>query len=444
MGEIVKQNRVVLFGLLAFLFAGFAQAQEPVTITHWTDPALATPPHHPEFTALAEYEKAMAERFMEMHPHVTIEVQGLNWPDLAIKVPAALAAGSPPDILKDYLGRTSGYGHAGVTVDINSIIPAEEIADIQPGLIDLYTIDGALHAMPTYFWAQEMLVNKALFDNAGLGDLVPVDDREWTQAEFIDALRQLKAADPSVEYPFALQVASEQGDYDFHQFLWGAGGEIWEADCSATAFGNEETLAGLEFVNQLYQEGLINPDATTVSNTDKNNYFFTGKSAVMGGGLGTLNVTVANAVADGSFTAPMDVVMVTYPHAEGVVNGYPAGPSGFVVFDNGRSEYEMQWIAEYLMYLNSAEAQADYNLGNSQFPARVSAGAPLADDPNYVRTLELIGERGTENMGLACPGFGEVRVAQPPKWQAMFLGQITPAEAAEQLQEETADIISNQ
>jgi len=440
----MKQSRLFVLSLLSLLWLTLASAQDPVTITHWTDPALATPPHHPEFTSLAEYEKAQAEKFMEMHPHVTIEIQGLDWPDLAVKVPAALAAGNPPDILKDYLGRTSGYGHAGVTVDINSLIPAEEIADIQPGLIDLYTIDGTLHAMPTYFWAQEMLVNKALFDNAGLGDLVPADDRDWTQAEFIDALKQLKAADPSVEYPFSLQVASEQGDYDFHQFLWGAGGDIWQDDCSATAFDGEATLAGLEFVNQLYQDGLINPDATTASYQDKMNYFYTGKSAVTGGGLGTLNVLVANALADGTVTTDMDVVMVTYPHAEGVVNGYPVGPSGFVVFDNGRSDYEMEWIAEYLLFLNSAEAQADYAMGNSQFPARVSAGAPMADDPNYIKTLELIGERGTENMGLSCLGFGEVRVAQPPVWQAMFLGQVDPAEAAEQLQEETADIISNQ
>ena len=440
----MKQSRLFILSLLSMFLLTLALAQEPVTITHWTDPRLASPPNHPEFTSLADYEKAQAERFMEMHPHVTIEVQGLDWPDLAIKVPAALAAGNPPDILKDYLGRTSGYGHAGVTVDINTLVPAEEIADIQPGLIDLYTINGELHAMPAYFWAQEMVVNKALFDNAGLGDLVPVDDRDWTQEEFIDALRQLKAADPSVEYPLSLQVASEQGDYDFHQFLWGAGGEIWEADCSATAFDNEATLAGLEFVNQLYQEGLINPDATTASNQDKMNYFYTGKSAVVGGGIGTLDVELVNAVADGSVTTDMDAVMMMYPHAEGVVNGFPVGPTGFVVFDKGQSDYEMEWIAEYLMFLNSAEAQIDYALSSSQFPARISAGTPLADNSNYVRTLELISERGTENMGLPCLGFSEVRVAQPPKWQAMFLGQISPAEAAEQLQEETADIISNQ
>jgi ABC-type glycerol-3-phosphate transport system substrate-binding protein len=441
----VKRNRLFLLvsGLLALVFATSGLAQEPVTITYWTDPALATPVHHPEFDSLAEYEKWQAEQFMEMYPHVTVEVQGLQWAELSTKVPASIAAGNPPDILKDYLGRTSGYGHQEVTVDLFEHVPQEEIDDLLPGLVGLYTINGSLHAMPTYFWEHHMIVNKALFDQAGLGDLVPVDDHDWTQAEFLDAITQLRDAGIGVDYPFALQVASEQGDYDFHAFVWGAGGDIWRSGCNP-AFDDPKTLAGVEFANRLYQEGFINPDAPTTSNDDKNNLFFTGKSAIIGGSMGTLNVIIPQAVKDGLVTVEMDPVLVTYPHAEGEVNGFPAGPTGFVVFDKGRSDYEMEWVTNFLLFLNSTEAQIDYVKGNSQFPARSSAGAPLTDDPNYQLVVDLIAERGTEDMGLSCAGFYEVRVAQPPRWQSIFLGQESPAEALESLTEEAADIISNQ
>ncbi len=417
-----------------------AQDMEPVTIVYWTDPALSQPTTLPQFTQLAEFETWQAEQFMEMHPHVTIEVRGLDWPDLATVVPTALAAGDPPDILKDYLGRTSGYGVQGVTVDLFTLVPQEEIDDLLPGLVSLYTIDGALHAMPTYFWNHAMVVNKALFDQAGLGDLIPVDDRDWTFDEFYEAATQIKAADIGVEFPYTLQVASEQGDYDFHAFIWGAGGEIWNPDCT-TGFDNPNTLVGLEFVNMLYQEGLINSDATTAAYADQTNNLFTGKSAIMGGGMGVLNNTIGNAIKNGEVTVDMDPVIVTYPHTEGVVSGLGVGPSGFAVFDKGRSEYEMEWIAEFLLFLNSSEAQVTYTQNNAQFPARASAGVPLADDPNYALTLELIQARGTENLGLACPGFYEVRVSQPPHWQAMFLGQETPTQALEALAAEAAFIL---
>lgn len=432
---------LVMFTLMMVLVAPtLTQDLEPVTITYWTDPALAQPVTLPEFTQLGEFETWQAEQFMEMHPHVTIEVRGLDWPDLSTVVPTALAAGDPPDILKDYLGRTSGYGAQGVTVDLFTLLPEEEVADLLPSLVGLYTIDDQLHAMPTYFWNHAMIVNKALFDEAGLGDMIPVDDRDWTFDEFYEALTAIKEADIGVEFPYTLQVASEQGDYDFHAYIWGAGGEVWNADCTP-GFDNPKTLAGLEFVNMLYQEGLINSDATTAAYADQTNNLFTGKSAVMGGGMGVLNNTIGNAITNGEVTVEMDPVVVTYPHAEGEVSGLGVGPSGFAVFDKGRSDYEMEWITEFLLFLNSSESQVTYTQNNAQFPARVSAGVPLEDDANYALTLELIQERGTENLGLACPGFGEVRVAQPPHWQAMFLGQETPEQALEALTAEAEFIL---
>ncbi len=437
----MKQLRllILLVAGLGLLLAP-AQAQEPVTITYWTDPALAQPVNLPQFTELAAFETWQAEQFMEMHPHVTVEVRGLDWPDLSTVVPTALAAGDPPDILKDYLGRTSGYGVEGVTVDLFGLLPQEEIDDLLPGLVGLYTIDGALHAMPTYFWNHAMIVNKALFDQAGLGDMIPVDDRDWTLDEFHAAATAIKEAGIGVDFPYTLQVASEQGDYDFHAFIWGAGGEIWNPDCT-TGFDDPKTLAGLEFVNMLYQEGLINSDATTAAYADQTNNLFTGKSAIMGGGMGVLNNTIGNAVTNGEVTVEMDPVIVTYPHAEGEVSGLGVGPSGFAVFDKGRSDYEMEWVIEFLLFLNSTESQVTYTQNNAQFPARASAGVPLADDENYALTLSLIQERGTENLGLACPGFYEVRISQPPHWQAMFLGQETPEQALQALADEAAFIL---
>ena len=420
------------------------QDMDPVTIIYWTDPALENPITMPEFDGIGQFEEAQAAEFMEMHPHVTVEVRGLDWPDLSSVVPAAIAAGDPPDIIKDYLGRTSGYGIEGVTVNLLDYLPEEDVNDILPGLLDLYTINGELHAMPTYFWNHAMIVNLALFEEAGLADMIPTDDYSWTFDEFYAAITALKEANPEVEYPFALQVASEQGDYDFHGFIWGAGGDIWQPDCSNVAFDSEATLAGVSFVNQLFQEGLINPDATTATYDEMWNYMYTGKSATVGGGLGAINVRVPNAEADGLISIDAwDPIVMMYPTAEGESNGLAVGPTGFAVFDKGRSDYEMEWIIEFLNFINSSDAQITYAQNNSQFPARSSAGTPLEDDANYVLTSQLIADRGTESMGLSCEGFYDVRIAQPPQWQAMFLGQVTPEEAMQNLIDEADFVLGN-
>ena len=117
---------------------------EPVHIVFWTDPALAKPARHPEFTEIGQYEEWQAQQFMDMYPHVTIEVQGLDWADLPKKTAAAVAAGNPPDIMKDYLGRTSGYGWADVLVPLDDLVPQEVWDDVNPGLLDLYRINGKI------------------------------------------------------------------------------------------------------------------------------------------------------------------------------------------------------------------------------------------------------------------------------------------------------------
>ena len=418
------------------------EVPQPVKIVYWFDPVFAKPPRHPEFTELGQYEKWQAEQFMKMYPHVTIETMGMDWADLPKKVPAAVAAGTPPDIMKDYLGRTSGYAYQGVLVNLEEHLPQEMIDDLIPGVRDLYMIQGHLHAYPIYFWEHHLNVNKALFDKAGLTNMLPFDDYDWTFDEFYAAAKAIKEAGVGVEYPLALQVASEQGDYDTHAFFWGAGADTWKPDCSGLDYENPKALEALKFLKKLYDEGLINPDAPTLGWEGQQALFFTGKSAFIGGGLYFINVTVPQKIADGTITGPMEVKMLTYPHLPGEKNGLAIGPTGLMVFKKEkRTDYELKWIMKFVEFLASPDQIRDYALNNSQFPSRKSVGAPLAGDPNYELALKLVSEKGTENMGLSCPHFYEIRVAQPPEWQAVFLGKKTPEQALADIMQKSKDIL---
>jgi len=270
---------------------------------------------------------------------VTVDIQVLDWADLPKKIPAAIAAGVPPDLLRDYLGRTSAYAYEEVTVNLEEILPQEEIDDFLPDLITMNTINGHLHALPIFWWQHSMVVNAALFEEAGLLDMLPLDDYDWTFDEFYAAAKAIQDAGIGVDYPMALQVASEQGDYNWLGFLWGAGTSAWRDDCQGLAFDKPEALTGLAFLNKLYQDGLNNPDATTLGWRDVENLFYTGKSAFLGGSIAVVNVTVPQAIKEGKVTAPMDVRLMMYPHAPGVVNGMAVGPTNLVMFKKeGRSE----------------------------------------------------------------------------------------------------------
>src|SRR5699024_4684203 len=179
-----------------------------------------------ETANFGDWEKIQAEKFMEEHPHVTIEVQALTWEDLGTRVPVAIAGGTPPDLLRDYLGRTSQYAHEGVVESFDDLIPQEELDDYLETYVDMYTINGELHALPQYAWASSMPFNRAIWEEAGKADLLPEDGQvTWTFDEFDKAVRAVNADNV---YPVGVQLAQSQGDNGLLQWFWAHGAKLYE------------------------------------------------------------------------------------------------------------------------------------------------------------------------------------------------------------------------
>ena len=103
---------------------------DDVTLVYWSDPRFTLVKGKEDQTqVVGDYEMLLAEQFMAMHPNVTIEVEALQWADLSTKVTAAIAAGSPPNVLKDYLGRTSGYAWQDLLEPLEDCPPPAELDD---------------------------------------------------------------------------------------------------------------------------------------------------------------------------------------------------------------------------------------------------------------------------------------------------------------------------
>ncbi len=164
-----------------------AASDKPVTLVYWVTPEIKDVAGMEEQTKeFGDYEKIQAAEYMKLHPNVTIEVQSLSAEDLTKKVTAAIASGTPPDLLKDYVGRTSGYAYQGLLEDFLPALPKEELDDYDPGFIKMYTINGQLHGLPLYAWTVHLVVNRAIWEEAGKADLLPAEgEGSWTYDEFL-------------------------------------------------------------------------------------------------------------------------------------------------------------------------------------------------------------------------------------------------------------------
>jgi multiple sugar transport system substrate-binding protein len=401
---------------------------EDVELVYWSDPRFTLVKGKEDQTqVIGDYEMLLAEQFMEMHPNVTIEVEALQWADLSTKVTAAIAAGAPPDVLKDYLGRTSGYAWQDLLEPMEELVPTEELEDYLPDLIDQYTINGHLHGLPIFYWITAMSGNKAIWDAAGATDLLPLDDGEWTFEEFEAALRAVQKEDEL--WPLGLQVASEQGDYMYLAYPWGMGASLYPpGDYTQSALNSPEGVAGVQKIVDWVNEGLIEPGATTITGDDLNNMFYAGQTAIMGSSLAA-KTSLDIAKQEGRVPAEVDLFFTMFPHAEGVKTGaMAAGPTGIVVFKQ-EDPAKRYWAAQFARFLASPDLQREYCVNANQFPSRYSVGTPLAGDSDYEKLLAWVQEYGLEDMGLAAPNYYEMRVQLFPHLQAAMLGEKTAEEA---------------
>ena len=418
-----------------------AAEEEKVTIVYWADPRFQYVKGMEDQTQeVGDYEKILAQQFMDLHPNVTVEVETLQWNELSTKVAAAIAAGSPPDVLKDYLGRTSAYANQGLLEPLQDAIPKEEYDDYLPSLVDLYTINGDLHGLPLFFWVTHLIGNTTIAKDAGAEDLLPDDSGTWTFDQFEQALAA--QAIPDKRWPLAMQVSSEQGDYNTLGYFWGMGAKLYEnGDYTHTALNSPEGVAALTKLVEWYNKGYIIPGVTTISNNDLLSAMYQGQSAITGGGLGLLPVVEA-AQKEGKLTVDWDPYIAAFPHADGVNSaGLAAGPTGVVVFKQ-KDPAKRKWAIEFARFLASPELEEQYAINANQFPSRKSVGNPFEGDPKFTKVAEWIDKYGVEDMGLSSPTYSEVRVLLQPELQAAFLGKKTPEQALADYEKAANEVLS--
>jgi len=452
-----KTELALVLSLIALLaLSGCSKREDPaespgdpaapgkkIVITYWPQPlvknieGMEDRTHNP-----GDYETILAKEFMALHPEVEIRVQSVSWDDMTTKVPTAVMGGKAPDIVSDYLGRTSGYAYKGWLEPLENEIPAEELADYHPDWIEQYTIDGHLHGLPGYAWLNVLVINRAIWDDAGKGDLIPgLDDPTWTVDEFRAACKAV--AKSGQLWPLGLSISSEQGDYNRFSFMWGFGARFYEnGDHTKPALNSEAGVKGLQLLLDLREQGHIQPGVTTTKDDLLENMVWSGKVAMMGNSLMFWHLTEI-AEREGKVTTRMDLTLAKYPSLPDVKSGLAMGPSGHVVFKQTDPQ-KRKWAIEFARYMSRADVIKAFCRNCGQLPSRKSVGNPLPENPFYTALLKLMQDYGVEDMGLTSPYYYDIRVELTDQMQAAFLGRKTAAQAMADYEKNARKIIAQE
>ena len=221
--------------------------------------------------------EALIAQFNQEHPSIEVKMDIQPWDTLAQKLPAAFATGTGPDIATpDYnVATIRQYAKAGTILPLDDAYGAGdgkvETAAMPAAVIDGFTVDGKLYAVPANFATLLLYYNKDLFAQAGVAN-PPATMDEFRDAAVKLTKRTVPASRPSTvgarRSPDHLHVA--------HLDLGRRGRHSRRQGCSALA--SPETIAAVKSWADLIVNQGISPVGETGQGAD--NLFAAGKAAM--------------------------------------------------------------------------------------------------------------------------------------------------------------------
>jgi len=268
-------------GTLACLWSAQVSAAE---LTLW---------HH-TYPPAEEFIKQKAAEYTKLHPDVTFKFESDPHGDYEVKLLAAIASGSPPDMINvlDYL--YPKFVAKGLLAEIS--LPAmgvktkEELEALYaPGALAGLTIGGKVYGLPEELNTFELFLNKKQFAEAGLDATDPaVAPKTWSDLFALAKKLQKKDASGKVEH------------LGFN-WVWGLDGfwyamEYWpilvQYGCQVIDDKNEVAInspacvkAFTETWQNLVKDGIGGPDFATVNPVNALQDFSQGRQAMTIAGI---------------------------------------------------------------------------------------------------------------------------------------------------------------
>ena len=151
--------------------------------------------------------KDAAKRYHELYPNVTINIESVGGADsVDTKYKARVASGSMPDIF-NCAGPVSCETYADYLEDLSDQ-PWVEHAN--KGMLDLDKIDGKVYGMPVTTEGMGLVVNKAMFDAAGV-DVSTLDSYDKIDKAFATLQKAIDDGKLKKDFPNLENVVSVQG-----------------------------------------------------------------------------------------------------------------------------------------------------------------------------------------------------------------------------------------
>lgn len=399
-----------------------AMADENVSLTVWL-----TPQWKGVFDGTeegADYDsflKEAAARYTADHPNVSIDVQVIDGSSRDENLSVAQETNTLPDVMFEGAFTLSSFYHRGAIVPLTEIITEEDKADIAQGIWDNCMVEDEIFIFPFFHMPGTLIYNADMFETAGLGDKIggEYEIATWTPEEFKEILQTLKEANPGV-YPMALFALNNQADTWNLAYLRMFGNEFYGED-NKLIVNEESGVKALQYILDLYNEGLTVPGAESLdSNT--NNAMFQNQAIAVSFTNSVLMANLATDMANGTVPA--------FNYRLANIPGDPHPNSftyvtGAMVMNTG-DEARIAAAKDFVKYFCTDPELVLASKNGT--PVRASVVEQVSDELPYLEAYNA-NDQYLFNFSKNLAGYTELRNVLFPELQAALTGEKTAQEA---------------
>jgi multiple sugar transport system substrate-binding protein len=317
------------------------------------------------------YFQGLMDEFEQENPGIRVELLSGPYASTKEQVVAGAAAGTMSDVVGLDGAWVADFAEQGAIADLSAAMAEAGYDDAE--LASQVQVDGATYMIPVVNFVYPMFTNDDLLAEAGVA-APPV-----TRSEFADAAQKISAlGDTTSGWVLPLSLEAPNGiQNDVMSWVWASGGSML-ADGGPALTGNADVAGGVQFVQDLWDAGVVAPGAFTMKEQDKVEEFTNGRVGMMIDSLahvGTLRESNPN----------LNFSISAIPAEDGYdgERGIPYASWGIGIAENSEHPAEAFKLVEFLM---SQGPNADLSSAAHAFPGNTESV------PDFVEEDELFGD----------------------------------------------------
>ena len=206
---------------------------------------------------------------------IETELQVITWDSYWTLLEAGASGGDMPDVFWMHSNQATKYMKNGILMDLSPMINNSSILNMhkfKKDILDMYTYDGKVYAIPKDIDTIALWYNKTMFDEAG----IPYPDETWTWETFYDSAKKLTKEDGS-QYGLAMNTTNNQDGY--YNIIYSMGGSVISDDKTKSELDNPKTIESMNFVDKMIKT--VMPPVNVMAETGTDVLLSSGKIAML-------------------------------------------------------------------------------------------------------------------------------------------------------------------